>query len=63
MVYGLWLMKNTLCNFVMDKIGVNVDHCVGSDHAPTYINSGDQLVQNFVGQMATFFRDLDIFPG
>ena len=34
---GLWFMtdENTLCNFGMDTIGVNVDHCVGSDHAPS----------------------------
>ena len=29
---------------------------------PAYINSGDQLVQNFVGQGATFFQGLNIFP-
>ena len=46
----------------MDTIGVNVDHCVGSNHAPS-INSGDQLVQDFVGQGATFFQGLNIFPG
>ena len=36
--------KNTLCNFGMNKIGVNVEHCVGSDHAPS-INSGDDLMR------------------
>ena len=46
----------------MDTIGVNVDHCVGSNHAPS-ISSGDQLVQNFVGQWATFFQGLNILQG
>ena len=63
---GVWFMTDQKIHYaILGRIQYELMLIIvwGLTMHPAYINSGDQLMQNFVGQGATFFQGLNIFPG
>ena len=61
---GVWFMTDETTHYVIlgwIKQELMLIIVWGLTMHPAQINSGDQLVQNFVGQGATFFQGLNIF--